>query len=106
MADKADTDTAGSLEQDLLDALNLFLNEKAGAEGLVCPITAEPTPITEWNAPDGIIVVPGQGQGAGYDALPLTSPAGGVLLVSVMKLREWQDAKKSNETENKTTEEG
>jgi len=84
-------DEPGVLTQDQLEALNLFLNDRAGEEGLLCPVTGAAVPIASWNAPAGILVLPGPQGAAGYEALPLTSPAGGVLLISMLKLRAWQD---------------
>ena len=84
-------DEPGALTQEQLESLNLFLNDKALEEGIPCPVTGEATPLTEWNAPSHAVTLPGPDGSAGYEALPLTSPAGGVVLISVVKLKQWQD---------------
>lgn len=71
------------LSPEQLDTLNAFLATHSPDGALTCPITGERVPIEQWNAPAAVVVL-GPTEG-GYAAVPLTSPAGGVLLVSVVK---------------------
>lgn len=71
------------LSPDQLDTLNAFLATNSPDGALTCPVTGDRVPIEDWNAPAAIVVL-GTAE-SGYAAVPLTSPAGGVLLVSVVK---------------------
>ena len=84
-------DEPGALTPEQLDVLNDFLNANVADGALTCPVTGEQVPIAEWNAPDRVIVLPGQEGQTGYAALPLTSPAGGVVLLSAVKVGILQD---------------
>lgn len=78
-------DADGTLAQGDIDKLNAFLGDHCGQdEALTCPVTGARVPIKDWNAPDRILRLPAA-QGS-YDAVALTSPAGGVILISVVKL--------------------
>ena len=80
-------DQAGALTPADIDKLNHFLATTSPDEALTCPVTGERVPITEWNAPDRLVKLPSQDRdGPTYDALPLTSPAGGVLMLSALKI--------------------
>lgn len=92
-------DDGGGLSGEELEALNLFLNEKVGEEGLLCPLTGEATALSEWNAPAGVVVLPGRDDGADYEALPLTSPAGGVVLISAARFAAWRKKDKAADEE-------
>lgn len=73
-----------SLSPQQLDTLNAFLNANTSDGALTCPLTGERVPITEWNAPARVLMLGGN-DGEPYAAVPLTSPAGGVILLSAVK---------------------